>query len=84
MPAVKHCYESGLRLKEDSQGVVKVSFTLVAADGGGFMRDAEIADSDLQNPLIDACVLEALSTARFPMPQGEGEVRVTYPFRFAQ
>jgi hypothetical protein len=83
IPAVRHCYQSGLKLKGDSQGAVKVSFTLVAADGGGFMRDAEIVESDLANPLIDACVLESLSTAQFPMPRGEGVVRVTYPFRFS-
>ena len=80
LPDIKKCYEGGLRMK-DGQGTVKVAFTLVAADGGGFMRDAEIAESGLANPVTDACVLTALSNARFPMPHG-GEVRVTYPFRF--
>ncbi|MBI5494397.1 MAG: AgmX/PglI C-terminal domain-containing protein [Deltaproteobacteria bacterium] len=84
IPAVKDCYEGGLKMKADSQGALKVSFTLVAADGGGFMRDAEIVDSQLGNPVVDACVLNALATARFPMPEGDGEVRVTYPFKFSQ
>jgi hypothetical protein len=82
IPSVRHCYESGLKLRDGSRGRVTASFTLVVADGGGFMRDAEIVDSALNNPLTDSCVLEALSNAHFPMPEGGGEVRVTYPFNF--
>ncbi len=84
LPDVKNCYETGLKMKADSKGTVKVSFTLVASDGGGFMRDAELLDSELANPVVDSCILEALSQAHFPMPQGGGEVRVTYPFKFDQ
>ncbi|MEW5849921.1 MAG: AgmX/PglI C-terminal domain-containing protein [Myxococcota bacterium] len=82
IPSMKHCYESGQKMTPESQGKVSIAFTLVAADGGGFMRDAEIKSSDLGNPIIDACLLQSLTEARFPVPEGEGEVRVTYPFVF--
>lgn len=85
LPDVKHCYESGLKVKPGSEGVVKVAFTLVASDGGGSVSRAEILESGLNNPLTDACMLDAVAKAHFPLPTGgNGQVQVTYPFRFSQ
>jgi len=81
LPALQRCYESSLKMKADSRGVVRVAFTLQASDGGGSLKDAEILDSDLANPVADACLLDVVAAAHFPIPEGKGEVRVTYPFR---
>jgi hypothetical protein len=83
MPSLQNCYESGLKMNADSAGKATIKFTLVAADGGGFVQDAEI-ESGLGNPVTDACLLDQLAKANFPMPRGDGKVRVTYPFQFAR
>lgn len=84
-PLVRACYEQGLRQEPALGGDATLSFTIVAKDGRGLVREAEFVEerSSMANVLVQACMLDALSKASFPVPQGDGETRVTYPFRFA-
>lgn len=81
---VKNCYERGLKIDPDLGGTVKVSFTLEGNDEGkGVVTKGEIADSDMNSPFFEACVLKEIANAEFKAPGGGGVVNVTYPFRFA-
>ena len=43
---------------------------------------ADVLDSELHHPLIEACLLNALSQPEFDPPEGGGKVMVTYPLVF--
>jgi hypothetical protein len=81
---VKDCYERGLKIDEHLGGTLKVSFTLEGNDEGkGVVTKGEIADSDINSPFFEACVLKEIASAEFKAPGGGGVVNVTYPFHFA-
>ncbi len=84
-PALKDCYEQGLRQDPFLGGDAVLSFTIEAREGDGRIVDAEVVEdrTTMADVLVQACLLDALSKARFPVPGGDGQVRVTYPFRFA-
>ncbi len=84
-PLVKGCYEQGLRQDPLLGGDATLAFTVVAKDGRGLVREAEFIEerSSMADVLVQACMLDALGRASFPVPQGDGETRVTYPFRFS-
>ena len=84
-PAVKGCYEELLGAFPDASGVIRLSFTIVAVEGVSHI-DLEQAspDSTLYDETLQQCLLDALRSQQFPLPQGgDGSVKVTYPFRFA-
>lgn len=76
---VTYCYEQGLTRDPALHGRVVMSFTISAV---GEPADVSIASSDLGRE-VDACLVRAARTWRFPTPTGGGTVRVTYPFVFA-
>lgn len=82
-PAIAACYEEGLKLNPNMAGRIKASFTIVAKDGQGKLDEGEIEESELGNPFVDACILGEIARAEFPVPEGDGVVRVTYPFSFS-
>lgn len=81
-PLVGDCYAQALEHSPDLGGTLKVSFTVTPDDEGvGRIRDAEVLDEGLRQPFLEMCVLEALGTAEYPVPEGaDGELKVTYPF----
>lgn len=80
---VKDCYERGLQIDPALAGVVKVAFTLEGDDTGkGVVTQGEVAESDMNSPFFEACVLKEIAGAAFKAPGGGGVVNVTYPFRF--
>jgi hypothetical protein len=78
---VQACYEAALAAHPDSKGKVVVSWTIspsgsvtqvASTQKGGISEDTQV------------CVRTAVQGWTFPQPRGGGNVKVTYPFVFAQ
>jgi hypothetical protein len=83
LPQIRDCYEQGLKQNPSLDGKARVEFVLARApDGGAYAREGEVNESTMNAPLVEACILSKLQTAHFRDLQGEGEVRVKYPFNF--
>ena len=83
-PLVKDCYDAELQRTQDAAGTIQVKFNIVAKDGKGRIDEASIMeDSTLNGFELQSCVLRELSKASFPMPAGDGQVIVHYPFKFS-
>ena len=83
-PAIVDCYEQAVR-QQPLAGTLKVLFE-IGPDPEDEQRGVVVAgevDSQMGSPFFEACVLQAVVGADFPRPEGDGIVRVTYPFRFA-
>lgn len=62
---------------------VTLSFTLVGQGTSGHFEGGAIKASTLQDPWVQSCFLDALTDARFPIPEGgEGRWSITHPFTF--
>ena len=79
-PLVRQCFLDVTERYPGPQSV-RLRFTLEAQGGGGRVRDAEVAESSIQDPFLLACFVDALEDVQFPAPRG-GSVTVTFPFRF--
>ena len=77
---LKYCYEKELAKDPNLYGKVTVSFT-IGPDGR--VAEAEILQSLMNSPGVEACVLKVIRRIQFPQPKGGGQVIVTYPFVFA-
>jgi hypothetical protein len=83
LPQIKDCFEQALKLNPDLEGTAKVEFVLSKApDGGAYAREGEVNNSTVNAPLLEACLLDRVQHAHFKELKGEGEVRVSYPFKF--
>lgn len=74
------CYEDARREKPMLRGRVTLAVT-VATDGS--VKQAEPRDNGLDDDALTRCVLVVAKGLRFPRPQFDGEVAVTYPLSFA-
>lgn len=81
-PAVKACYEEALKGNPGLAGKLTMRFTIVAENGEGRLRDAEVVEDDVGNPFLGMCALDAVAKVVFDVPEQDGEVVVNYPFRF--
>lgn len=83
-PRVKACYDELIEAFPEADGVVKLSFTIVASQGTSHIDLEEVApDSTLFDARLHQCLIDALREQAFPLPDVEdGSVRVNYPFRF--
>jgi hypothetical protein len=80
---IKHCYEQWLKLEPDIAGSIVVTFTITEVDEGvGGVSDIELADSELEHPFIEGCVLNVFAEMPFEAPADGGEVEVNYPLMF--
>ena len=80
---IKECYDQWLRLEPDVAGSVVVTFTITPVDAErGEITAIEVADSDLDHPFIEGCVLNVFSDMPFEAPEDGGEVQVNYPLMF--
>jgi hypothetical protein len=83
-PEIRECFNQGLKTNPNLDGKVRVDFVLARApDGGAYAREGEVGESTLNAPLVEACILSKLQTARFENIHGDGEVRVRYPFKLS-
>ena len=76
---IRYCYESGLARDPGLQGKLAVKFT-IAPDGS--VCRASRRSGDISDPRVVGCVLRRFMSMRFPAPQGDGIVIVSYPFAF--
>jgi TonB family protein len=79
MPAIKACYQQGLKRDAELEGHMMVGFS-VTPDG----HTAEVAmgENTVGDAAVGACVLNAMRKTRFPAPRGGGAVKVNFPFVF--
>ena len=76
---VKSCYEQRLASSPKLAGRVAVKFII---SGTGQVQMAAVAETTVEDPEMESCVVEAVKRIRFPRPNGGGIVIVTYPFEF--
>jgi len=81
LPRLQGCYDEALEEVPDLEGQLTVAFTVVAEDGIGQVWAARIEDDRLDDGPVADCVLDAMEALQFDPPD-EGELVVTYPFRF--
>jgi RNA polymerase sigma factor (sigma-70 family) len=82
-PLVAECFEHALERTPGLDGKIVVGFTIVGdPDVGGLVTDSRVIDdkSTLGDAELRECIQENMYAARFPPPDGGGEVRVQYPF----
>lgn len=75
---VTNCYEKGLNENKSLSGRFVVGWII---DKNGKVKDPKIAETTLNNPTTENCVIEKLSLWQFPKPTGEVDVTVYYPFK---
>lgn len=83
-PIVRDCYETVLRDFPEANGTVVLTFSLVEQDQAWHVDLEKVAEeSGLHDDALSSCMIDALRTVTFDMPEGASETKVTYPFRFA-
>ena len=78
---VRACHEKHLERVAPVTGTLLLKFIIGAS---GAVATAQVAQSTLANPELEACVVEAARHWTFPPPKGGGVVIVKYPFRFEE
>lgn len=74
---VRHCYNQGLARDERLGGRVTIGFT-IGSDGK--TSKSIVEKSTLGDELVGNCIAKAVERWKFPKPQGDGPVVVSYPF----
>jgi len=71
----RKCYEAGLGRNRDLRGRVSARFVI---ERDGLVSNVTNGGSDIPDPEVTACILNAFHGLRFPQPEG-GTVTVVYP-----
>ncbi len=74
---IRFCYEQGLQLNASLSGRVAVNWVI---DSSGRVKIAKVKNTSLNNKTVEDCILRRLRTWKFPVPAGNQEVPVSYPF----
>lgn len=82
-PLVRDCFTDA-RDRYPPPQKVTLKFTITGQGISGHFTDGEVMESTIADPWVQACFLEALVDARFPVPEEGGTVTVTYPFSFSE
>ena len=77
---VQTCYERGMTTPPYPRGTVMIRLSI---DPKGRVPLSCLVESDLKDPRIDRCILEAALQWQFPKPDEGGWVVVNYPFVLA-
>ena len=80
-PRQLHAGERALLIEVDSLDAVLALRTALASVAA-LVRSIAAEGSTIADPAMRECVQETMYGAKFPPPQGGGEVQVTYPFLF--
>jgi outer membrane biosynthesis protein TonB len=75
---VSACYERALLKTPGLSGKIQLEWQITTSGTVGF---AKTKTSSLQSPAVEACILQAIKSWKFPAAQGAG-VLITYPFMF--
>ncbi len=84
-PKIQECYSAWIKSNPDLAGRMVISFVIEPlAEGSeyGKVTEVELADSDVEHPLLEGCVLNVASELRWTAPP-DGRMAVRYPFLFA-
>lgn len=81
-PEIRDCFQEALRHDPSLAGRIVVEFEIEASNGQGTITRGEVVDSETRSPFFEACVLTRVAGAGFPAPEGDGTVKVRYPFHF--
>lgn len=76
---IKGCYEDGKTRKEGLEGMVAPRWKVYP---DGHVASCEIAQTTLEEPETEQCIVDEILTWQFPKPKGGGVVVVTFPFHF--
>jgi len=76
---IKYCYEVQLNRNPSLAGKVTVLFTI---DGTGTVADTQLAETTLNNAETEKCMLAKIRRWKFPEPEGNGIVKVNFPWIF--
>lgn len=76
---IKFCYEKELQQNAKLAGKIAVTWTI---DASGGISDAQVAESGVDSPNVEACMLERIRRWKFPEPKGGGVVVITFPWVF--
>ncbi|MCS6838941.1 MAG: AgmX/PglI C-terminal domain-containing protein [Bdellovibrionaceae bacterium] len=74
---VRYCYEQALLRNPELAGRVTINFIINAK---GFVTEASVGFSNLNNHDVEQCIVDKLKMWRFPSPEGGVDVKVSYPF----
>ncbi len=74
---IRFCYEQGLQMNSALSGRVAVNWVI---DGSGRVKTARVKNTSLNNQTVEDCILRRLRTWKFPIPEGNQDVPVSYPF----
>ncbi|HNN92072.1 hypothetical protein [Haliangium sp. UPWRP_2] len=79
LPEINGCYKQALTRDPALRGDLNIEMTLVPASDSSWAKveDAVIADNALQSPLLEQCVLLAVTKLRMQKPAGR--LYITYP-----
>lgn len=80
-PFVRECLEDAA-LRHPGSQTVKLRFTLEASGERGRFRAPEVVESTLQDPFVQACLLDAFADTQFSAPPGKAPLTLAYPFHF--
>lgn len=81
LPEINGCYQQALTRDPKLRGELAIEMTLAPAglSKWAVVEDAVIADNNLQAPLLEQCLLIAVSKLRMERPAGR--LYITYPLR---
>lgn len=74
---VIYCYEQGLQTSPSLSGRVTVNFQIAP---NGLVSVANVGQSSLRSARVENCIVGKLRNWKFPRPEGNVSVKVTYPF----
>ncbi len=74
---VRACYEEGLKRKADLIGQVSMNFEI---NGAGNVNYSNVQRSSLGDREVESCISTRMLTWKFPVPRGNVNVKVSYPF----
>ncbi len=79
LPQFRHCYQSELDKKDNSQGTVDLNFRI---NGAGRVSSVNIGGADFSKGTVN-CLGSVLKLIQFPRPKGGGVVDVKQPLNFS-
>ena len=78
--AYQNCYERQLQNKRDLNGTISIKVMVSGTNGTVLL--AAVANTTMNNPAVEQCIVGQIKKLRFPAPKNGKTVKFTYPFRF--
>jgi TonB family protein len=78
---VRTCYESALLIRNDLNGIMRLSFGINVA---GSVTEVKIVNSELDSSILESCIIQVIKKMKFPEAPNQMPTTVIYPFVFKQ